>query len=161
MISSAKPAGAPAAGTPTGASPTPGKQRRRSLNEPAPTSRGDSNGAAGTQGDTDAAISTLYWHLLDAACTLATDPAPRVARLGQQALAVAGMQLLPLQPAQPAPLPGTSCSRHHLHCNLSRESWLHAAYPLKPPCPASALAAAHAHSPWHALTAAGASSAAR
>ena len=55
---------------------------------------------------------------------------------------MAGMQLLPLQPAQPAPLPGMSCSGHHLHFYLSRQSWLHVTShtpPPPPPPPACAL----------------------
>ena len=37
----------------------------------------------------------LYKHLLQAACTLATDPAPKVARIGKAALKVADVELAP------------------------------------------------------------------
>ena len=38
----------------------------------------------------------LYAHLLQAACTLATDPAPKVAKLGKAALRVADVELAPV-----------------------------------------------------------------
>lgn len=38
----------------------------------------------------------LYKHLLQAACTLATDPAPKVARIGKAALRVADVELVPV-----------------------------------------------------------------
>ena len=41
----------------------------------------------------------LYKHLLQAACTLATDPAPKVARVGKAALRVADVELAPLTTA--------------------------------------------------------------
>ena len=47
----------------------------------------------------------LYKHLLQAACTLATDPAPKVARLGKAALRVADVELAPV-----------SAGIDHLHC---------------------------------------------
>lgn len=49
----------------------------------------------------------LYKHLLQAACTLATDPAPKVARIGKAALRVADVELAPVLSAagQPPPLP--------------------------------------------------------
>lgn len=41
----------------------------------------------------------LYKHLLQAACTLATDPAPKVARIGKAALRVADVELAPISTA--------------------------------------------------------------
>ena len=38
----------------------------------------------------------LYGHLLDALCTLATDPAPSVARMGKAVLLLAGVQITPV-----------------------------------------------------------------
>ena len=38
----------------------------------------------------------LYGHLLDAMCTLATDPAPSVARMGKAVLLLAGVQITPV-----------------------------------------------------------------
>ena len=52
----------------------------------------------------------LYKHLLQAACTLATDPAPKVARIGKAALRVADVELAPVPaPASESP----ACSPTH------------------------------------------------
>jgi hypothetical protein len=53
---------------------------------------------AGSYASADAARvgGGLYKHLLQAACTLATDPAPKVARLGKAALRVADVELAPV-----------------------------------------------------------------
>ena len=58
----------------------------------------------------------LYKHLLQAACTLATDPAPKVARIGKAALRVADVVLAPV----PAPASKSLlCSLHSLAHQLS------------------------------------------
>ncbi len=56
---------------------------------------------AGSYASADAARvgGGLYKHLLQAACTLATDPAPKVARLGKAALRVADVELAPVSVA--------------------------------------------------------------
>lgn len=53
---------------------------------------------AGSYASADAARvgGGLYKHLLQAACTLATDPAPKVAKLGTAALRVADVELAPV-----------------------------------------------------------------
>ena len=53
---------------------------------------------AGSYASADAARvgGGLYKHLLQAACTLATDPAPKVARIGKAALRVADVEMAPV-----------------------------------------------------------------
>lgn len=62
---------------------------------------------AGSYASADAARvgGGLYKHLLQAACTLATDPAPKVARIGKAALRVADVEMAPVSVGA-----GWSCS---------------------------------------------------
>ena len=66
---------------------------------------------AGSYASADAARvgGGLYKHLLQAACTLATDPAPKVARLGKAALRVADVELAPVS------VTAGWCSVAHMH----------------------------------------------
>ena len=56
----------------------------------------------------------LYKHLLQAACTLATDPAPKVARIGKAALRVADVELASV------PAPASQSLAHPSTCSLTQ-----------------------------------------
>ena len=57
-------------------------------------------GASGQFATADAARvgGGLYGHLLEALCTLATDPAPNVAKLGKTVLRLAGVEITHVHP---------------------------------------------------------------
>lgn len=55
----------------------------------------------------------LYKHLLQAACTLATDPAPKVARIGKAALRVADVELASVPAPASQSLTPSTCSLIH------------------------------------------------
>ncbi|KAL3149110.1 hypothetical protein ABBQ32_001950 [Trebouxia sp. C0010 RCD-2024] len=67
----------------------------------------------------------LYKHLLQAACTLATDPAPKVARIGKAALRVADVELVPVCAAVGQLAPANSASvPSRMHSMVSTSSFL-------------------------------------
>ena len=67
-------------------------------NESLETPEGSPSSGRGSYATADAARvgGGLYAHLLESICTLATDPAPSVARMGNAVLRVAGVQLMPI-----------------------------------------------------------------
>ncbi|DBA97523.1 hypothetical protein WJX77_009223 [Trebouxia sp. C0004] len=82
---------------------------------------------AGSYASADAARvgGGLYKHLLQAACTLATDPAPKVARLGKAALRVADVELAPVSiAAGQLPSANSASVPSRMHSMVSNSSFL-------------------------------------
>ena len=83
------------------------------------------NGSLYASADAARVGEGLYSQLVEATCLLASDPFPRVARLGKAALLVADVELVP-QPIPQHPSrsslserPGTPLSLACVHCNFN------------------------------------------